>query len=491
MSSKNKKNINVSIISLGCVKNQIDSEIILGILTKNGFQIVNEPKNSDVAIINTCCFIESATQESIDTILEIANIKNASNKPLLVVAGCLPQRYKDKITELLPEVDLFCGIDSIPNIAELVLKIIKLNEKLPQRQRPNLRQKLHTLTSICPNPHFLPSYKTPRLRLGHASVAYVKIADGCNNCCSYCAIPMIRGRFRSRPVTDIYKEVLVLLQAGVKEINLVSQDSTLYGTDLKSSRTNSKRQNLYNNSSLLDLLYELDSISGNFWIRVLYTHPAHWKTELIDLIASSKHIIPYFDIPIQHIHPEILARMNRPYTPDQVENLIENIRSKIDNPTLRTTIITGFPGETEAHFQFLLEFIHKIKFDWLGVFEYSKEENTVAAKLKNHIAYKEKLVRKKIIMEAQKKITLQKLNAQIGNITQALVEYEITPKPSFLKKINNLNHNSQLKWFIARTKREAPEVDGRIFVNGHFTAGEFENIKIVSALNYDLIATKA
>ena len=402
-----KRPLRVGLISLGCAKNLVDAEIMLGSLLKSGVEITNDAEQADALIVNTCSFIDSAQEESVDTILESAEIRAAKNRgQSLIVSGCLPQRFRDELPKLLPEVDAFMGIDQVAQVGEIVRRAMQ--NRAERIQKPEVRSQKKkivgrfaelekawkidsheeseeirgsekfgktktvvtpsaTIFDVTARPTFIPDFETPRFRLTPKHFAYLKIAEGCNHPCSFCIIPRMRGSHRSRTQKDIVTEAKALIADGVKEINLISQDSTYYGLDLRPNHSRAisspekfsaaAKSLAANATTICSLLRELNSLKGDFWIRLLYTHPAHWTDELIATIADCKKVARYVDIPLQHIHENMLERMRRETSQQYIVDLIKKIRAGIPGIALRTTFIVGFPGETEASFQTLLDFV--------------------------------------------------------------------------------------------------------------------------------------
>jgi ribosomal protein S12 methylthiotransferase len=530
--------LRVSLISLGCAKNLVDAEIMLGALLKEGIEITNDDAQADAVIINTCSFIDSAQEESVDIILESARLRAVKNRgQSLIVSGCLPQRFRDELCKLLPEVDAFMGIDQIAQVSEIVRQaIIRRTEKLStaskskvQSPKPKIVTRLvelnksHNATElkiestpildVTPRPTFIPDFETPRFRLTPRHFAYVKIAEGCNHPCSFCIIPRIRGSHRSRQQADIVAEAKALIADGVKEINLISQDSTYYGLDLRPnhSRAVSSPEKFSaatkslpaNSTTICSLLHELNALPGNFWIRLLYTHPAHWTNELIRTIAECPKVARYVDIPLQHIHENMLQRMRRETSRQYIVDLIQKIRAGVPGIALRTTFIVGFPGETEASFNALLDFIRETKFERLGVFTYSKENGTLAGKMAGQIPNKIKKRRRELAMAAQHKTARQVSKSFVGREIKVLVEGNADEKQLQQANISSWEHglirdsetqNSKLKtqnYLVGRGEADAPDIDGRVYVRVPLSGmpiGEFARVKIIGHTDYDLIA---
>jgi ribosomal protein S12 methylthiotransferase len=434
----------VRMISLGCPKNLVDSEVMLGLLKQKGWT-PSETDDAHVVIVNTCGFIREAKEESIETILSLAAAKEGGRIRKLVVAGCLPQRYGRELLPELPEVDLFVGTGEFHRIADL----------LDRSARGKLRQK-----QWIDSPEFIYDHRTPRIHSSPPGSMYLKVSEGCANFCSYCVIPRIRGRLRSRPISSILKEAKEAASRGVKEINLIAQDITAYGKDRRDG------------SSLVQLLKGLAKVEGVRWIRLLYAHPAHLTEGLVHLIRDEEKVCKYLDLPIQHVDEGILKAMNRPLLKRRMPDLIDWVRREIPGVVLRTSLIVGFPGETEQSFRRLLEFVREAQFDRLGVFSYSPEEGTPAALLKDQVQDRIKLRRSRQIMSLQKRISLKKQKALIGSRVQVLVE-----RPG---------GSPGLLW-EGRTQGQAPEVDGVTFLTkGRARAGDMVNVRILDAGPYDL-----
>lgn len=431
----------VGFVSLGCSKNLIDTEMAIGLFKRNNFEIVNDVEKAEIIIVNTCGFIESAKQEAINTILEMAEYKENGTCKYLVVMGCLVQRYKKELQKALPEVDLFIEINDYTNYWNKILEL------LDEKEKPD------TINNLC--------YMDRVISTGNKT-AYLKIAEGCSNRCTYCAIPYIRGPYVSRPMEEVLEEAKKLATAGIKELIVIAQDTTRYGEDL------------YGESKLSDLLNELCKIDGFEWIRFLYAYPESITDELIQTVKNNPKICNYFDIPIQHISDSVLRRMNRRTTGKQIEELINKIKKQIPNVILRTSLIVGFPGETEEDFNKLYEFVKKGYFDKLGVFTYSKEDGTPAARLKEQIHPATKKKRYNLIMSVAKDISAEKLKSYIGKEYKVLVED------------TTFDH----KFCVGRSYMDIPDTDGMVIIKNCDTklVGEFVNCKVTAVNNYDLIA---
>ena len=451
--------MNVGFISLGCSKNLIDTEVAIGLFKENHYKIVNKPEDADILVVNTCGFIESAKEEAINTILEMAEYKKQRCK-YLIAMGCLVQRYYDDLVKALPEVDLFIKIDEYNKLWEKIEDLIKRD--IVEKAKTKTSTKI---SEIKPLP--MPTYDEflNRVVTTGKNYAYLKIGEGCSNKCTYCAIPYIRGPFVSRKMEDILKEAEKLASEGIKEIIIIAQDTTKYGEDI------------YGKSRLAELLQEISKINGIEWIRFLYSYPEGITDELIDTVANNPKIAKYFDIPIQHISNAVLKRMNRKTSKEKIENLLEKIRNKIPNVTLRTSLIVGFPGETEEQFGELLEFVKKSKFDKLGTFMYSKEEGTPASRLPEQIHGNTKKARYNKIMKAQKQISLEKQENKIGKTYKVLAE--------------DISFDG--KYFVGRTMQDVPEEDGLVYIKDaqnykqEDILNHFVECKIEKASEYDLI----
>jgi ribosomal protein S12 methylthiotransferase len=452
--------LKVGLVSLGCAKNLVDSEIIAGHLRLAGMSLTPNPDEADVMIVNTCSFIDAAKEESIGAILEAnqnRGMRRRRSTQKLIVAGCMAQRFGSELSSSLPEVDAFIGLDQLTQIVPII-------EGLMAKDRAELAPPENFVT---PQPRFIPDFDTPRFRLTPAHTAYVKIAEGCNHPCSFCIIPQMRGRHRSRTVDSIVAEARGLVAEGVRELNLISQDTTYFGMDRWEEKAGPRA--LVDSSrgdSLTALLRELQKIEGDFWIRLLYTHPAHWSDELIRTIAECPKVARYVDMPLQHISDPMLTAMRRETSSQHIRDLVKRIRAGVPGIMLRTTFIAGFPGETDEDFATLLDFITEVRFERLGVFRYSREEGTRAAKRDGHLPARTKEARWKKAMALQRRIALEQTAAMEGRQMRVLVESR----------------------GIARTEGDAPEVDARVFVPEHLPVGQFAHVQIVGAREYDLVA---
>ena len=453
--------MNVGFISLGCSKNLIDTEVAIGKFKDHEFNIVNDPKEADIIVVNTCGFIESAKEEAINTILEMAEYKNGRCK-FLIAMGCLVQRYYNDLVKEMPEVDLFLKIEDYNRLWDKVEELLN-NDSNFEEQESNKKEQENS-GKIKQLPMFAEKEYLARTVSTGENYAYLKIGEGCSNMCTYCAIPYIRGLFVSRPMDEILEEAKMLAKKGVKEIIVIAQDTTKYGVDI------------YGKSMLSELLEEISKIDGIKWIRFLYSYPEGITDKLIDTVKNNEKICKYFDIPIQHISNDVLKRMNRKTSKENIEKLIEKIRNKIPDVILRTSLIVGFPGETKQDFSELYDFVEKTKFDKLGVFKYSKEENTPAAKMKNQIHHKTKEARYNKIMRMQQEISKEKLEKNIGKEMTVLIE----------------NVSFDGKYLIGRTKNDVPEEDGIVYIKrtekNENLLNQFICCKIVDVSDYDLIA---
>lgn len=436
--------MNILFVSLGCDKNLVDSEVMLGMLDEKGYQIVDDEMEADVIIINTCCFIHDAKEESIQTILEMAEYKKEGRLKALIVTGCLAQRYQKEITDEIPEVDAVLGTASYDKIVEAVEEAL---EGHPCMEMEDIDA--------------LPDVSSKRLVTTGGHYAYLKIAEGCDKHCTYCIIPKIRGNFRSVPMKRLIKEAEELAGQGVKELILVAQETTLYGKDL------------YGEKSLHLLLRELCRIDGLRWIRILYCYPEEIYDELIQVIKEEKKICHYLDIPIQHANDEILRRMGRRTDKEQLKAVVGKLREEVPDITLRTTLITGFPGETKEQHEELMEFVDEMEFERLGVFTYSPEEDTPAAAMPEQIAEEIKSERQAELMELQQDIVFEQAEAMVGRTVLVMIEGKVADENAY----------------VGRTYRDAPGVDGLIFINAEeeLMSGDFALAEVTGASEYDLI----
>ena len=433
----------ISMVSLGCPKNQVDAEMMLASLKNGGYDIAAEESEADAIIINTCGFIEDAKKEAIENILEAARYKKTGKCRALIVTGCLAERYRDDVTEEIPEVDVCVGIGSNGRICDIVKNAI-------EGKKQNCYGEKYEL-----------DLNADRILGGYPFSTYLKVADGCDNCCTYCAIPKIRGRMRSRRIEDCVAEAKILAERGVKELIVVAQDTTAYGEDI------------YGKAMLPELLRELCKVEGLHWIRTLYTYPDRITDELLDTVASEEKLVKYFDIPIQHVNGEILKRMNRKGDYNTLSALIDKIREKIPGVTIRTTLITGFPGETEEQFSELARFVKEKRFERLGCFTYSAEEGTVAAEFADQTDEQTKVDRMENIMELQLTVAAEKNEEKIGSVTEVFVE----------------GWDDYIKCYFGRTPDDAPDVDGKIFfmADRQLVLGDFVKVQINDCIDYDLL----
>jgi len=528
---------------LGCAKNLVDSELMLGAMLKEGVEITNDASQADAVIVNTCSFIDSAQEESVDTILESAEVREVGNRgQALIVAGCLPQRFRDELPKLLPEVDAFMGIDQVSQVSEIVRgavarragrgqslrhkgvrsgttrpndrilgRLAELDSEAKREQGPSALP-VEPLVAVNPRPNYIPDYTTPRFRLTPQHFAYIKIAEGCNHPCSFCIIPKMRGSHRSRAQADLVAEARQLIASGARELNLISQDSTYYGLDLRPNHsraiaapdkfTAAVRSLPVKAPTICTLLRELNSLPGEFWIRLLYTHPAHWTDELIRTIAECPKVARYVDIPLQHIHPNLLERMRRETSSEYIVDLLGRIRAGIPGIALRTTFIVGFPGETRESFNALLDFIRQTRFERLGVFAYSKEEGTRAGNMAGQIPANVRQQRRDLAMATQHGVAVEVAESFVGRELRVLVEQAASTKELKAARIRSWEHglvrgeDTQLaglkgRYLVARGEADAPDIDGRVYVRGDLPIGEFARVKIIGHTDYDLIAVPA
>ena len=454
----------VGMISLGCAKNLVDAEIMLGSVLQSGMQITADADDADVLVVNTCAFIDSAKEESIDAILQAHQQRGLGKKPgqKLIVSGCMSQRFSRELHESLPEVDAFIGLDQVKDLGAIVQKVMAGDGF---GRRAGISDPGYSF--VTERPIYIPNYDTPRFRLTPAHTAYLKIAEGCNHPCSFCVIPQMRGRHRSRQPASVLAEIRALVAEGVKEINLISQDTTYYGMDLWEAKAGPRQPvDSSRGPTLSALLREIGKIEGEFWVRLLYTHPAHWSDELIETIAGCGKVARYIDMPLQHIEEGMLGRMRRETSRAHIENLINRIRAGIPGVALRTTFIVGFPGETEEAFSELLEFIKRVRFERLGVFKYSQEEGSRAAKMPEQIPARTKNERFRRAMILQQKIAREIATAKVGAEMRLLVDQPL----------------------IARSEADAPDVDARVILSEPATVGEFLTRRITGSRGYDLLA---
>ena len=506
--------MNVGFVSLGCSKNLVDTEMMIGLFEKNKFNIVNDPKDADIIVVNTCGFIGSAKEEAINTLLEMAEYKKGKCK-YLIATGCMVERYKEQLKKEMPEVDLWIKLSEYNTLWEQIEKLIN-NDNKKDKSREEKKEKKTNLNSEKNFDQTKNEKEYNRLDFNNREIttgknyAYIRIADGCDNFCTFCAIPYIRGRFKSRKEEDILSEVEKLAKEGIKEFIIIAQDTTKYGVDI------------YGKPCLAELLHKISLIKGVKWIRFLYSYPETITDELIDEVKNNKKICKYFDIPIQHISDKMLKAMNRKTTKKSIINLIEKLRKEIPNVIIRSTVMCGFPGETEEDFKELYEFVKWAKFDKLGCFAYSKEEGTPAEKMQNQVHPSTKKSRYNKIMKLQNEISKENLKKWIGKEFEILIEDEysvdeIESKDELKNKCENLDYKENnncknlncdeeidennvyvndkqknMHYFVGRTYIDVPEIDGYTYVksNDHnkYKINEFAKCKIIASKDYDLIA---
>src|SRR6266850_3747835 len=457
----------VGMISLGCAKNLVDAEIMLGSVLRRGMEITSRAEDADVLVVNTCAFIDSAKEESIEAILEAHQQRglNKRSDQKLIVSGCMSQRFARELREEMPEVDAFIGLDQVARLGEIVEKMV-MDQSHASHKSPATNNDLD-LAFAEARPTYIPDYDTPRFRLTPAHSAYVKIAEGCNHPCSFCVIPQMRGKHRSRKPESVLAEIGALVGEGVREINLISQDTTYYGMDLWPSKAGPRQPiDSARGPTLSALLREIQQIEGEFWVRLLYTHPAHWSDELIKTIAECDKVARYIDIPLQHIDESMLGRMRRETSRAHIEDLIHKLRAGIPSVTLRTTFIVGFPGETDAEFETLLDFIRRSRFERLGIFKYSQEEGSLAAKMPGQVPAKIKNARYRVAMAMQQSIAHDLACNKIGSELKVLVDQP----------------------HIARSEGDAPDVDARVVLSEPAPVGEFIRRTVSGSRGYDLLA---
>lgn len=432
----------VKVVTLGCEKNLVDSEIMSGLIDQRGYSLVEESEDATVIIVNTCGFIDAAKEESVNTILDMAELKQTGNLKALIVSGCLTQRYKEALMEEMPEIDGIVGTGDFHRINEIVDEA--LQGKKPIRVG---------------NPVFDYEQRLPRKMSSPSYSAYVKIAEGCDNACTFCSIPIMRGKFRSRSIESIVDEVRMLADQGVKEVSLIAQDSTNYGTDL------------YDGFMLPELLNRVSEVPGIEWVRLHYAYPGFFTDELIDTMADNPKICKYVDMPLQHSEDLILKRMRRPGRQRDSRELIAKIRSRIPDVSLRTSLIVGFPGETEEDFNRLCDFVREMKFDRLGVFTYSEEEGTPAVRLPDHVPDEVKEWRANTLMEIQRQISTEINARHVGKVIDVLVE----------------RYDGRNDVYIGRSQYDAPEIDGEVFITNCTTGiGDIQKVRVTHAFEFDL-----
>jgi ribosomal protein S12 methylthiotransferase len=431
----------IHFVTLGCEKNLVDSEIMSGIVLEHGFRLTDRPEDATVIVVNTCGFIDAAKEESVNTILDMAEYKKTGSLKALVVSGCLTQRYKDELMREMPEIDGIVGTGDFPRIADIVREAL-------QGRKP----------IYVGNPVFNYEQRLPRRLSTPRHTAYIKIAEGCDNACTFCSIPLMRGKFRSRTIESIVAEAEELAAQGVREVSLIAQDSTNYGSDL------------YDSFKLPELLNRVSEVPGIAWVRLHYCYPGFFTDELIDTMANNPKICKYVDLPLQHSEDAILKRMRRPGRQKDARELIAKIRARIPDVALRTSLIVGFPGETEDDFNRLVDFVREIKFDRLGVFTYSMEEDTPASRLPDQVPDEVKEWRANVLMEVQREIMREISGKHVGKELDVLIE----------------RYDGRNDVYVGRSMYDAPEVDGEVFVKGHAEIGAVQRVKITHAFEYDL-----
>ncbi|MDQ1908907.1 30S ribosomal protein S12 methylthiotransferase RimO [Paenibacillus sp. GD4] len=432
----------VKVVTLGCEKNLVDSEIMSGLIHERGYSLVTEKEEATVIIVNTCGFIDAAKEESVNTILDMAELKQTANLKALIVSGCLTQRYKDEMMKEMPEIDGIVGTGDFDKINEIIDQALSGRKPV-----------------LVGNPVFNYEKKLPRRVTTPRYTAYVKIAEGCDNACTFCSIPIMRGKFRSRSMESILDEVQQLASQGVKEISLIAQDSTNYGTDL------------YDGFMLPALLNKVSEVPGIEWVRLHYAYPGFFTDELIDVIASNPKVCKYIDMPLQHSEDSILKRMRRPGRQRDTRELVKKIRERIPNVSLRTSLIVGFPGETEEDFENLKQFVREMQFDRLGVFTYSQEEDTPASRLPDQLPEDVKEYRANVLMEIQREISNERNGHRIGQVIDVLIE----------------KYDGRNDVYVGRSQYDAPEIDGEVFVGGAKLAiGQMAKVRITHSFEFDL-----
>lgn len=434
--------------TLGCAKNQVDTEVMIGLLDQNSYILTQEAQKADIIAVNTCGFIESAKAESIETILELASYKETGKCQMLIVTGCLAERYAEELKKEIPEVDVFVGTGSFDEIIPIIDKALKAEAKEGAMiQKSSIDKDF--------------SESLPRILMTPAYMAYLKIAEGCDNCCTYCIIPKLRGKYRSRKFEDVVTEAKGLVAKGVKELVIIAQDITRFGVDL------------YGEYRLADLLYALNEIEGLKWIRLQYCYPDVVDDKLIEAIAKCEKVAKYIDIPIQHCNDTMLKRMNRTTSKAAIVSLITKLRQAVPDISIRTTLIAGFPGETEEMFSELLDFVREMRFDKLGAFAYSLEEDTAAVKLPDHLEEDVKAERRDAILELQQQISTELMYQKVGRTLEVVIEELVAGEAIY----------------VGRSMYDAPDIDGVVYVHTEraLRVGQYVQVKITDALEYDLI----
>jgi ribosomal protein S12 methylthiotransferase len=452
-------------ISLGCAKNLVDAEVMLGSVLERGMEITSRAEDADVLVVNTCAFIDSAKEESIEAILEAHQQRGLNKRPdqKLIVSGCMSQRFARELHNELPEVDAFIGLDQVKELGGIIERVLQKRSAFDVSSENDELD----LSFADKRPTYIPDYGTPRFRLTPAHSAYLKIAEGCNHPCSFCVIPQMRGKHRSRKPESVLAEIRALVSEGVREINVISQDTTYYGMDLWEAKAGPRQPvDSTRGPTLVSLLREIQQLEGEFWVRLLYTHPAHWSDELIETIAESDKVARYIDIPLQHIDESMLSRMRRETSRAHIEGLIHKLRAGIPGVTLRTTFIVGFPGETDAEFETLLDFIRRSRFERLGIFKYSQEEGSRAARMPEQVSAKIKNSRYRAAMAMQQSIAHDLARKKIGRELKLLVDQP----------------------HIARSEADAPDVDARVVLSEPAPVGEFIRRTVTGSRGYDLLA---
>jgi ribosomal protein S12 methylthiotransferase len=448
--------LSVGLISLGCAKNLVDTQVMSGVLLTEGLTLAHDANHADVVLINTCAFIQSARDEAAAVINEMCAHKAAGGCRAIVVAGCLPQRYRNRLILQFPGVDAWIGVDELESIADVVLRAVAATQVKDSRP----------IVAVTAQPTALFAPRLPTLAFANPSCAYLKIAEGCNHACAFCAIPGIRGRFRSRPLPELVAEARALLKDNRRELNLIAQDTSSYGRDRRGG------------PRLADLIQSLDSIRGKFWLRLLYAYPSRMTDEFLAVLAGARHVVPYLDLPIQHSHPDVLRAMQRADTVKMMPDLVARLRTAVPKLALRTTCLVGFPGETEAHFAHLVDFVKQARFDHLGVFAFSPEAGTPAASLPDPVPAAVAEARRATLMEVQQTIVAAHNRARIGTATEVLLQ-----QPPAAGRRG--------RW-VARTAWQAPDVDGVTVVSGlpaNVGIGDFVKVRITGIDGYDLVAT--
>lgn len=463
--------LTVGLVSLGCAKNLVDTQIMCGVLVTEGLELAHDPDHADIVLINTCAFIKPSRDEAAGIIDEMCAHKDRGGCLAVIVTGCLPQRYRERLLRRFPLVDAWLGIDQLEKVATIAHRAAATaaaHRASPTSSRTSDNPPPSPIMDVSARPTALFTPRLPQLALSNPSYAYLKVAEGCNHACAFCAIPAIRGCYRSRPVSALVEEARALLKDGRRELNIIAQDTTGYGREKRGG------------PRLTDLMQALDALRGKFWLRLLYGYPAHLTDDFLAVLAQSRHVVPYLDVPIQHSHPDILCAMRRADTIKALPGMTACLRAAIPGVAVRTTCLVGFPGETDDHFAHLLAYVREARFDHLGVFAFSPEEGTPAADLPDQVPEEVAAARRDELMRVQQKIAAARNRERIGQRTEVLLQHPVAGRRG----------KRDLLW-IARTRWQAPEVDGETIVTGLTSAarfGDFAKVRLTGIRGYDLLA---